>query len=144
MFDIRLPSRDLIADSIEAVCNLHFLFLDHALAHHNWLCVRDKTGHIGTTMRTVSGAQGECSLDSVFFSSQAQHYDANISLPGCDKNMPGCAMAAVRHDRPTIIVYGGTIQIGKRHVDCPAMGYKKGDPVNISDAFESYGESRCW
>jgi hypothetical protein len=34
MFDIRLPSRDLIADSIEAVCNLHFLFLDHALAHH--------------------------------------------------------------------------------------------------------------
>ena len=56
--------------------------------------------------------------------------------------MPGCAMAAVRHNRPTIIVYGGTIQIGERHVDCPAMGYKKGDPVNISDAFESYGESR--
>ena len=52
-------------------------------------------------------------------------------------------MAAVRHNRPTIIVYGGTIQVGKRHVDCPAMGYKKGDPVNISDAFESYGESRC-
>ncbi len=75
------------------------------------------------------------------FSSQAQHYDGNISLPGCDKNMPGCAMAAVRHNRPTIIVYGGTIQVGERHVDCPAMGYKKGDPVNISDAFESYGES---
>jgi dihydroxy-acid dehydratase len=56
--------------------------------------------------------------------------------------MPGCAMAAVRHNRPTIIVYGGTIQVGERHVDCPAMGYKKGDPVNISDAFESYGESR--
>jgi hypothetical protein len=34
MFDIRLPSRDLIADSIEAVCDLSFLFLDHALAHH--------------------------------------------------------------------------------------------------------------
>jgi hypothetical protein len=38
-------------------------------------------------------------------------------------------------------VYGGTILTGERHVDCPAMGYKKGDPVNISDAFESYGES---
>jgi hypothetical protein len=75
---------------------------------------------------------------------QAQYYDGNISLPGCDKNMPGCAMAAVRHNRPTIIVYGGTILTGERHVDCPAMGYKKGDPVNISDAFESYGESqRC-
>jgi Dehydratase family len=56
--------------------------------------------------------------------------------------MPGCAIAAVRHNRPTVIVYGGTIQVGERHVDCPAMGYKKGDPVNISDAFESYGESR--
>ena len=56
--------------------------------------------------------------------------------------MPGCAIAAVRHNRPTVIVYGGTIQVGERHVDCPAMGYKKGDPVNISDAFESYGDSR--
>jgi dihydroxy-acid dehydratase len=54
--------------------------------------------------------------------------------------MPGCAMAAARHNRPTIIVYGGTIQIGERNVDCPAMGHKKGDPVNISDAFESYGK----
>lgn len=85
-----LPSRDLIADSIEAVV-------------------------------------------------MAQHYDGNISLPGCDKNMPGCFMAAVRHNRPTIIVYGGTIQAGTRHVDCPSMGYKKGGTVNISDAFESYG-----
>lgn len=70
---------------------------------------------------------------------QAQHYDGNIAIPGCDKNMPGCLMAAARHNRPTIIVYGGTIQAGVRHLDCPAMGYKKGDPVNISDAFESFG-----
>ena len=56
MFDIRLPSRDLIADSIEAVCNLYFLFLDHASVHHTSLCVLDKTGHIGTTTGTVSGA----------------------------------------------------------------------------------------
>lgn len=71
---------------------------------------------------------------------QAQHYDGNIAIPGCDKNMPGCLMAAVRHNRPTIIVYGGTIQAGVRHLDCPAMGYKEGDPVNISDAFESFGK----
>ncbi|KAG6850949.1 hypothetical protein H0H93_005818 [Arthromyces matolae] len=86
----RLPSRDIIADSIESVV-------------------------------------------------MAQHYDGNISIPGCDKNMPGCLMAAARHNRPTIIVYGGTIQAGTRHVDCPSMGYKKGGTVNISDAFESYG-----
>ncbi|KAG5638461.1 hypothetical protein H0H81_012526 [Sphagnurus paluster] len=48
-------------------------------------------------------------------------------------------MAAARHNRPTIIVYGGTIQAGTRHVDCPSMGYEKGGTVNISDAFESYG-----
>ena len=53
--------------------------------------------------------------------------------------MPGCLIAAIRHNRPTVIVYGGTIQPGVRHVDCPAMGYSKGDHVNISDAFESFG-----
>lgn len=86
----------------------------------------------------------------------AQHYDGNISVPGCDKNsalivvlptspltgppaVPGCLIAAARHNRPTIIVYGGTIQAGTRHVDCPAMGFKKGDPVNIGQAFEAFG-----
>ncbi|KAF5326468.1 hypothetical protein D9611_000346 [Ephemerocybe angulata] len=85
-----LPSRDIIADSIEAVV-------------------------------------------------MAQHYDGNISVPGCDKNMPGCFMAAVRHNRPSIIIYGGTIQPGTRHLDCESMGKSKGGKVNISDAFESYG-----
>ena len=47
---------------------------------------------------------------------QAQHYDGNISIPGCDKNMPGCFMAAVRHNHPTIIIYGGTIQPGVRYI----------------------------
>lgn len=42
-------------------------------------------------------------------------------------------------NRPTVIIYGGTIQAGVRHVDCPALGFKKGDPVNIGEAFESYG-----
>lgn len=49
-------------------------------------------------------------------------------------------MAAVRHNRPTILVYGGTIQAGIRHADCPALGKKKGEEVNISDAFESFGK----
>lgn len=50
-------------------------------------------------------------------------------------------MAAFRINRPTIIIYGGTIQPGVRHLDCPALGFKKGDPVNIGEAFESYGLS---
>lgn len=48
-------------------------------------------------------------------------------------------MAAVRHNKPTIIVYGGTIRSGKRTVDCEAFGAKAGDALNIGDAFESYG-----
>jgi len=96
---------------------------------------------MGTDGMRYSLPSRDIIADSIEAVTMAQHYDGNISLPGCDKNMPGCAMAAVRHNRPTIIVYGGTIQAGQRHVDCPAMGYKKGDPVNISDAFESYGES---
>lgn len=53
--------------------------------------------------------------------------------------MPGCFMAAVRHNRPTIIIYGGTIQAGKLHGDCPSLGLKKGDDITIGDAFESWG-----
>jgi len=81
-----------------------------------------------------------------------------------DHTVPGALIAAARHNRPTIMVYGGTIQPGERHVDCPAMvsflrfhilsknfnhkrctdwrhlqGFKAGDPVNVTDAFESWG-----
>ncbi|KAI6104042.1 dihydroxy-acid and 6-phosphogluconate dehydratase [Pisolithus croceorrhizus] len=85
------------------------------------------------------GKNRDVILQTQFHALQAQYYDGNIAVPGCDKNMPGVVMAAVRHNRPTIVVYGGTIGVGTRHLDCPSMGFKKGGPVNISDAFESYG-----
>ncbi|KAF8070668.1 dihydroxy-acid/6-phosphogluconate dehydratase [Lyophyllum atratum] len=94
---------------------------------------------MGTDGMRYSLPSRDIIADSIESVVMAQHYDGNISIPGCDKNMPGCFMAAARHNRPTIIVYGGTIQAGTRHVDCPSMGYKKGGTVNISDAFESYG-----
>ncbi|KAJ6594165.1 dihydroxy-acid dehydratase [Mycena capillaripes] len=94
---------------------------------------------MGTDGMRYSLPSRDIIADSIESVVMAQHYDGNISIPGCDKNMPGCFMAAARHNRPTIIIYGGTIQAGTRHVDCPAMGYKKGDPVNISDTFESFG-----
>ncbi len=76
-----LVSRDIIADSIEAVCG-------------------------------------------------AQYYDALIALPGCDKNMPGSVMAMGRLNRPSIMVYGGTI----------APGHYKGEDLNIVSAFEALGK----
>src|SRR6201995_2164932 len=48
--------------------------------------------------------------DSIETVMEAQWYDANISLPGCDKNMPGCIMAMARLNRPSLMVYGGTIR----------------------------------
>jgi len=94
---------------------------------------------MGTAGMRYSLPSRDLIADSIEAVTMAQHYDGNISVPGCDKNMPGCLMAAARHNRPTIIVYGGTIQAGIRHVDCPAMGFRKGDPVNIGQAFESWG-----
>src|SRR5690606_11918529 len=59
----------------------------------------------------------------------AQYYDALIALPGCDKNMPGSLMAMGRLNRPSIMVYGGTI----------APGHYKGEDLNIISAFEALG-----
>ena len=61
-----------------------------------------------------------------------QWYDANISIPGCDKNMPGCLMAMGRVNRPSLMVYGGTIQPGKSKCT--------GESLDVVSAFQSYGE----
>ena len=76
-----LVSRDIIADSIEAVCGAHY-------------------------------------------------YDGLIAVPGCDKNMPGSIIAMGRLNRPSIMVYGGTI----------APGHYKGQDLNIVSAFEALGQ----
>lgn len=76
-----LVSRDIIADSIEAVCG-------------------------------------------------AQYYDALVALPGCDKNMPGSLIAMGRLNRPSLMVYGGTI----------APGHYNGQDLNIVSAFEALGQ----
>jgi dihydroxy-acid dehydratase len=61
----------------------------------------------------------------------AQWYDANISIPGCDKNMPGCLMAMGRVNRPSLMVYGGSIRSGRG---------RAGRPLDIISAFQAYGE----
>lgn len=61
----------------------------------------------------------------------AQWYDANISLPGCDKNMPGTIIAMARLNRPAIMVYGGTIK--------PGYSKLNGEVLDIVSAFQSFG-----
>ena len=60
-----------------------------------------------------------------------QWYDANISLPGCDKNMPGTLMAMGRLNRPAFMIYGGTIKPGYSAID--------NSTLDIVSAFQSYG-----
>lgn len=49
--------------------------------------------------------------DSIETVMGAQWYDANVSIPGCDKNMPGTVMAMARLNRPSLMIYGGTIKV---------------------------------
>ncbi|KAK0125321.1 hypothetical protein ONS96_009173 [Cadophora gregata f. sp. sojae] len=73
----------------------------------------------------------EIIADSIETVTCAQHHDANISIPGCDKNMPGVIMAAARFNRPFIMIYGGTIK----------KGFSKllNKDVNISTCYEASG-----
>ena len=68
--------------------------------------------------------------DSIETVMGGQWYDANISIPGCDKNMPGTIIAMARINRPALMVYGGTIKPGHSH----------GRTLDIVSAFQSYGE----
>ena len=103
-------------------------------------CLSDGISN-GTKAMSYSLQSRDLIADQVETAAGGHWLDGMVAIPGCDKNMPATVMAAVRHNRPTIIVYGGTIQHGVRRVDCPALGHKKGDDMNVSDAFESYGTS---
>ena len=85
---------------------------------------------MGTEGMSYSLQSRDLIADSIETVTRGQWYDANISIPGCDKNMPGCLMAMGRLNRPALMVYGGTIK----------PGYASGQPVDIVSAFQSYGQ----
>ncbi len=85
---------------------------------------------MGTEGMSYSLQSRDLIADSIETVMCAQWYDANISLPGCDKNMPGCVMAMARLNRPSLMIYGGTIKPGHT---------RSGDKLDIISAFESYG-----
>jgi dihydroxy-acid dehydratase len=121
-------------------CNMH---LDRLAAH-----VKEgvqAAGLVGLRFNTIGVSDGlsmgtegmSCSLpsrdviaDSIETVMRAQWYDALVAVPGCDKNMPGCLIAMARLNRPSLMVYGGTIRAGR------ALG----QPRDIVSAFQSYGE----
>ncbi len=86
---------------------------------------------MGTEGMSYSLQSRDLIADSIETVMRAQWYDANISIPGCDKNMPGSVMAMARVNVPSLMIYGGTIRAG--HLD-------DGTPLDIVSAFQSYGE----
>jgi len=86
---------------------------------------------MGTDGMSYSLQSRDLIADSIETVMGAQWYDALITLPGCDKNMPGCIMAMGRLNRPSLMVYGGTIKPG-----CSAKGSK----LDIVSAFQAYGQ----
>ncbi len=85
---------------------------------------------MGTEGMSYSLQSRDIIADSIETVMAAQWYDANISLPGCDKNMPGCLMAMGRLNRPSLMIYGGTIR----------PGFYRGQKLDIVSAFQAYGE----
>ncbi|CAA7193762.1 dihydroxy-acid dehydratase [Chryseobacterium potabilaquae] len=84
----------------------------------------------GTDGMRYSLVSRDVIADSIEAICGGQYYDGLITLPGCDKNMPGSIIAMGRLNRPSIMVYGGTI----------APGCYKGEQLNIVSAFEVLGQ----
>ncbi|MEO1992192.1 MAG: dihydroxy-acid dehydratase [Pirellulales bacterium] len=86
---------------------------------------------MGTEGMSYSLPSRDIIADSLETVMHAQWYDALVAIPGCDKNMPGCLIAMGRLNRPSLMVYGGTIQPG--HL-------ADGTTLDIVSAFQCYGE----
>jgi dihydroxy-acid dehydratase len=85
---------------------------------------------MGTEGMKYSLPSRDVIADSIEIVMSAQWYDANISIPGCDKNMPGSLIAMARVNRPSIMIYGGTIK----------AGHYEGQKLDMVSAFEAYGK----
>jgi dihydroxy-acid dehydratase len=86
---------------------------------------------MGTEGMSYSLQSRDLIADSIETVVGAQWYDGLITIPGCDKNMPGCLMAMGRLNRPALMIYGGTIKPGHS---------RAGATLDIVSAFQSYGE----
>merc|ERR1712029_703411 len=124
-------------------CNMHLLDLNHAIKKsvQNAGLVGMQFNTIGVSDGMSMGTKGmryslqsrDIIADSIETMMCGQWYDANISIPGCDKNMPGVIFAMGRVNRPSIMVYGGTIAPG-----CGAQ--PRNAKLDIVSAFQAYGQ----
>ena len=85
---------------------------------------------MGTDGMSYSLQSRDLIADSIETIMGGQWYDGLIAIPGCDKNMPGCLIAMGRLNRPSLMIYGGTIRAGKWN----------GHSLDIVSAFQCYGQ----
>lgn len=85
---------------------------------------------MGTTGMRFSLPSRDIIADSIETVASAQWYDGILPIMGCDKNMPGAVMAMCRLDRPSLMIYGGSIHSGTYN----------GKKINILSTLEAYGE----
>lgn len=95
----------------------------------NTIGISDGTS-MGTLGMRYSLVSREIIADSIESFILGHSFDACVAVAGCDKNMPGAVMGMLRINRPSILVYGGTI----------ASGHYKGEKLNIVSAFEAFGK----
>lgn len=123
-------------------CNMHINGLAEEAGHgadeaggksliFNTITVSDGIAN-GTEGMKYSLVSREVIADSIETTAGCEGFDGLVAIGGCDKNMPGCVMGLARLNRPSVFVYGGTIEPGKNHTDIisvfEAVGaYAKGD-----------------
>ena len=84
---------------------------------------------MGTAGMTASLVSREVVADSIELVGRAYFFDGVVTLSGCDKTIPGTVMAMARLNRPSLMLYGGSIQPGRHD----------GKDVTIQDVFEGIG-----
>lgn len=139
--DLKKPQVGIVSSGWDGnPCNMHLnVFAAQVKAQVN------KLGLVGLNFYTIGVSDGismgtegmkyslvsrDIIADSIETNAGAQWYDSLIALVGCDKNMPGAAMGLGRLNRPSLIIYGGTI----------AAGYHKGERLDVVSAFEALGK----
>ncbi len=121
-------------------CNMHLLDLSEKVKEgvvaaglvgmrFNTIGVSDGIS-MGTDGMSYSLQSRDLIADSIETVMAGQWYDANISIPGCDKNMPGVLIAMGRLNRPSLMIYGGTIK----------PGHCNNETLDVVSAFQSYGQ----
>ncbi|MCO5233698.1 MAG: dihydroxy-acid dehydratase [Chitinophagales bacterium] len=139
--DLKKPQVGIVSSGWDGnPCNMHLNIFSAQVKAKVW-----ELGMVGLNFYTIGVSDGismgtegmryslvsrEVIADSIETNAGAEWYDSLIALVGCDKNMPGAAIGLGRLNRPSLIIYGGTI----------APGYYKGEKLDVVSAFEALGK----